>query len=65
MKTKFEVNEYLITKVKSSLGPKGTIFKINTILIEEDGIYYQREGVTHGLREDKVAKITYQIAEEE
>lgn len=65
MKTKFEVGDYLITKVKSSMGQKGTIFQIKTILIEADGIYYQKEGVTHGLKEDKVAKIEYTILEEE
>jgi len=65
MKTKFQLNDYLITKVKSSLGQKGTIFKINSILIDKDGIYYQKEGVTHGLSEDKVAKIKYEIVEEE
>jgi len=64
MKTKFQVGDYLITKVKSSLGQKGSIFRVNSILIDKDGIYYQKEGVTHGLSEDKVAKITYEIVED-
>ncbi len=64
MKTKYEVGDYLITTIKSSIGPKGSIFQVHSIVIEADGIYYRIEGRDLGLKESCVRLIKYEVVDE-